>query len=122
MPPAADSKLAPQDLEARLARALPGWQYRDGAIVRTWQTENWKATLMLASTIGHLAEVAWHHPELILNYAQVEVRLHTHSAGGVTEKDLALAQKIDALLGWQPAAEGVLEGTPDTPEYRYLKT
>lgn len=116
-----DRKLTPEEIHTRLTEALPGWRFQGDAITRSWHTENWKGTLMLATTIGHLAEVAWHHPELVLNYARVEVRLNTHSAVGVTEKDIALAKKIDAVLGWHPSTEGILEGTPDVPEHRYLK-
>ena len=116
-----ETPLPPIELQQRLAH-LPGWLADGNTRTRTWHTENWKATMLLAGAIAHLAEVAWHHPEMVLNYASVEVRLHTHSAGGVTAKDFALAAKIDALLDWNPRLEGgVLEGTPDTPAHRYLK-
>jgi 4a-hydroxytetrahydrobiopterin dehydratase len=109
-----------QEIEHALPR-LPGWGFDGHNIRRTIKTENWKSTLLLAGAIGHLAELAWHHPELVLNYGSVEVRLHTHSAGGVTAMDFALAEKINALIDWNPAQEGVLEGTPDLAEHRYIK-
>ena len=114
-----DERLSPAALKEQLDYRLPGWQLAGDCITRTWHTENWKGTMMLAGAIAHLAEVAWHHPELRLNYGSVEVRLSTHTAAGVTDKDLALAEKITALLSWQP--ESPLEHTPDTPESRYLK-
>ncbi len=112
--------MQPQEISQQLAR-LPGWRLDGHIITRTFHTENWKGTMMLAGAIAHLAEVAWHHPELVLNFSSVEVRLHTHSANGLTDKDFALAFRINALVDWDPASEGVLEGTPDCAEHRYIK-
>ena len=45
----------------------------------------------------------------------------THDAGGITERDFALAQKIEEVIGWRPAKEGSpLPGTPDSPQFKYL--
>lgn len=96
-----------------LAGGLARWRHADGALVRVYRTQNWKATLLAAGAVAHLAEAAWHHPELVLNYPSLEVRLNTHSAGGVTDKDFELAARIEAVVGWRPGAEGgALEGTP----------
>ena len=77
-----------------------GWSV--GWIRRTYKTNSWKGTLMVINTIGHLAEAAWHHPDLTASYAWVEVRLSTHSAKGITDKDLQLAKKIEDVIQWQP--------------------
>lgn len=114
-------KLEEPEVRRRLAAELPSWTLADGAIQRTWRTQGWKGTLMLATTIGHFAEVAWHHPDLHLSYNSVTVRLNTHDAGGITEKDLALAAKLEEVLSWKPAQQGVLGGTPDSPEHAYLR-
>jgi 4a-hydroxytetrahydrobiopterin dehydratase len=101
------------EIASRLARDLPRWRHEAGHLVRRYRTAGWKATLMVANTIGHLAEAAWHHPDLVLSYAAVEVRLTTHDAKGITAKDFELAQKIESVVGWQPGAEGgALSGTP----------
>ena len=50
---------------------------------------------MVVNTVGHLSEAAWHHPDLRVSYAWVEVRLKTHSANGITDKDFSLAAKIE---------------------------
>ena len=106
----------------RLQRELPRWRLEDGWIKRTFKTHGWKGTLMVINTVGHLAEAAWHHPDLTASYAFVEVRLKTHSAKGITEKDLALARKIEEVVSWQPGAEGgALEGTPTDPRFAYIK-
>src|SRR6266478_6051532 len=74
--------------------------------------EHWLTTLALVNTIGYLAEAAWHHPDLAVTWGKVWVKLKTHSAGGITDKDFALAQKIEEVVLWRPPAGGPLEGTP----------
>lgn len=110
-------------VRARLAAELPHWYYEDGWIRRTFKTGGWKSTLMVVNTIGHLAEAAWHHPDLTVSYAFVIVKLVTHSARGVTDKDFELARKIEQVVMWQPGSEGgALEGTPNhDPRFKYLK-
>ncbi len=108
-------------VERRLAAELPHWTFESGWIRRRFRTANWKSTLMVINTVGHLAEAAWHHPDIAASYAFVIVKLQTHSAGGITELDFALAKKIEDVIGWQPAKEGVLEGTPSDPRFRYIK-
>ena len=78
---------------------------------------------MVINTVGHLAEAAWHHPDLTASYAFVIVKLVTHTAKGVTDKDFALARKIEDVVQWQPGkeADAVLEGTPDDPRFKYIK-
>ncbi len=108
---ATEKTYMPDEVTARLSSGLPGWNLKDGHLCRIYNTRNWPETLMLANAIGYLAEVAWHHPDLNVSYASLEVRLMTHSAGGITDKDFELAKKIEALAGWDPAAEGgALEG------------
>ncbi|MCK9910577.1 4a-hydroxytetrahydrobiopterin dehydratase, partial [Microbacteriaceae bacterium K1510] len=61
--------------------------------------------------------------DITASYAWVEVRLMTHTAKGITPKDLELAQKIEEVIQWQPGKEGgPLEGTPHgDPRFAYLK-
>ena len=111
------------EINAKLAAELPHWYYEDGWIRRKIKTESWKGTLMVVMTVGHLAEAAWHHPDLTVSYAFVIVKLCTHTAKGITDKDFALAKKIEEVIQWQPAKEGgPLEGTPyDDQRFRYIK-
>ena len=120
---AADEVYAAEEIEARLREELPHWTYEGGWIRRKYKTSGWKATLMVVNTVGHLAEAAWHHPDLNVSYAFVTVKLVNHAAKGVTDKDFALAAKIEEVLTWQPGAEpgSPLEGTPDDPRFKYLK-
>ena len=111
------------EVNARLATELPHWRYEDGWIRRKYRTEGWKGTLMVVNTVGHLAEAAWHHPDLAVSYAFVIVKLINHAAKGITDKDFALAKKIEDVIQWQPGKEGgALTGTPnDDQRFRYIK-
>jgi len=84
-----------EQIELRLAEELPHWYYENGWIRRKYKTNSWKGTLMVVNTVGHLAEAAWHHPDLTVSYAFVIVKLMNHAAKGVTNKDFALAKKIE---------------------------
>ena len=110
------------EIKARLAAELPHWYLEDGWIRRKFRTSGWKATLMVVNTVGHLAEAAWHHPDLTVSYAFVIVKLQNHAARGITDKDFELATKIETVIQWQPAREGgALEGTPNDPRFKYIK-
>jgi len=111
------------EIEKYLAAELPEWTYEKGWIRRKIKTSSWKSTLMVVNTVGHLAEAAWHHPDLTVSYAFVIVKLVTHSAKGITDKDFALAKKIEDVVMWDAAetSNGVFEGTPDDPRFKYIK-
>jgi 4a-hydroxytetrahydrobiopterin dehydratase len=116
--------LSDAEVSERLARELPHWTHEGGWIRRRYRTSGWKATLMVVNTVGHLAEAAWHHPDLNVSYAFVVVKLCTHSSKGITARDFALARKIEEVVGWRPGREpgSDLEGTPeDDPRFRYIK-
>jgi 4a-hydroxytetrahydrobiopterin dehydratase len=112
-----------QEVTERLGRELPGWRLEDGWIRRRYRTHSWKGTLMVVNAVGHLAEAAWHHPDLAVSYAFVIVKLRNHAANGITDKDFALAKKIDEVILWRPGLEGgPLEGTPTAdPRFQYIK-
>jgi 4a-hydroxytetrahydrobiopterin dehydratase len=92
--------------------ALPGWYFEDGWIRRVYKTDGWSTTLMLVTTIGYCAEAAYHHPDLSVTYGRVIVKLMTHSAGGITDKDFELARRLEDVVLWRPSG-GELEGTPN---------
>ena len=82
---------------ARHLAALPEWRYEDGAIRRVFKTEGFAPALMLANAIGYHAERADHHPDLTVSWGRLTVALSTHSAGGITDKDFALARTIEEI-------------------------
>jgi 4a-hydroxytetrahydrobiopterin dehydratase len=97
---AKETALTEPQIVERLA-ALPGWRYADGMIRRTFKTDGWPTTLMLVNAIGFYAEAADHHPDLVVRWGSVQVSLATHSAGGITEKDIALATVIERTALWE---------------------
>jgi 4a-hydroxytetrahydrobiopterin dehydratase len=97
---------------AERLQSLPGWYYEDKWIRRVYKTDGWPTTLMLVNAIGYLAEAAYHHPDLAVTWGRLTVKLATHSAGGITDKDFALARRIEDVVLWRPAAGDALEGTP----------
>jgi 4a-hydroxytetrahydrobiopterin dehydratase len=111
-----------QEVAARLKGELPRWSLEAGSLRRRYETHGWKGTLMVINAVGHLAEAAFHHPDIAASYAWVEVRLTTHSAKGITDKDFELARKIEEVVVWQPGAQGgALEGIPPDPRFAYIK-
>lgn len=120
----AEQVLTEQEIQQHFSESLPHWFYEDGWIRRKYKTNSWKGTLLVVNTIGHLAEAAWHHPDLTVSYAFVIVKLCTHSAKGITMKDIELARKIEEVIQWQPAQKpgSALEGTPqDDLRFSYVK-
>lgn len=116
-----DQTYSEQEIKQRLEQELPKWYYEDGWIRRKYKTSGWKGTLMVITTVGHLAEAAFHHPDITASYAFVIVKLMNHAAKGVTNKDFELAQKIEEVITWQPPQDSDLEGTPDDPRFKYIK-
>lgn len=105
---------ADAEIAGKLAEhGLTGWYLEEGWLRRKYNTEGWPTTLMLVNAIGYLAEAAYHHPDLAVTWGKVWVKLKTHSAGGITDKDFALARQIEATVLWKPPAGGPLEGTPN---------
>lgn len=103
--------LSPSEIAARL-KELPGWRLENGAIVREYVTDGWPTTLMLVNAIGFFAEAADHHPDLAVSWGKVQVKLWTHSAGGVTASDMELAGVIEQTALWRPqAGKSELRGT-----------
>ena len=84
----------------------------NGWIRRKYKTNSWKGTLMVINTVGHLAEAAWHHPDITASYAWVEVRLMNHAAKGITDKDFELAKKIEDVVHWQPGKRAARSKAP----------
>jgi 4a-hydroxytetrahydrobiopterin dehydratase len=91
--------MTPADAIAQLnRRGLAGWRAVDSrpAIAKTFKFANFDAAFAWMSKVAVVAAAADHHPEWTNVYNRVDVVLTTHSAGGVTDKDLALAAAMDA--------------------------
>ncbi len=89
--------LTAEQVTAELA-ATPDWAVTDGALTRTVTRRDFRDALLFVNAVGFLAERANHHPDILLSWNKVTLTLVTHSAGGLTEKDFALAREIAALI------------------------
>jgi 4a-hydroxytetrahydrobiopterin dehydratase len=86
--------------EAKISAALaliPNWLLNDGKIARTFQFKDFPAAIKFVEAVAMLAEQAWHHPDIDIRWNKVTLTLTTHDAGGLTEKDFALARQFDQL-------------------------
>jgi 4a-hydroxytetrahydrobiopterin dehydratase len=86
--------------EAEILLALPSvldWKMQDATISRTFQFKDFPAAMKFVDAVALLAEEEWHHPDIDIRWNKVTLALTTHDAGGLTEKDFALAKKIDEL-------------------------
>ena len=111
-----------EEIDSYLKNNLPNLYFEYGWIRRKYKTSGWKGTLMVVNTVGHLAEAAWHHPDIAASYGFAIVKLQNHAAKGITDKDFLLAEKIESVIQWQPSKEdNTLEGTPDDPRFKYVK-
>jgi 4a-hydroxytetrahydrobiopterin dehydratase len=101
-------------IDAKLKEhGLDDWYYEDGWIRRKYNTDGWPTTLMLVNAIGYLCEAAWHHADLAVTWGKLWVKLTTHSSGGITDNDFALARKIEDTVLWRPEEGSSLEGSPN---------
>jgi 4a-hydroxytetrahydrobiopterin dehydratase len=74
-----------------------GWTEVDDALERTFELENFVASLAFVNRVGELAEAEGHHPDIAIHYNRVTLRWWTHTAGGVTDRDRELAEKSGRL-------------------------
>jgi 4a-hydroxytetrahydrobiopterin dehydratase len=98
------SELLSGEKRAELLAGLDGWSEMEGrnAIQKTFTFADFNAAFAFMTHAAMMAEKMDHHPEWFNVYNRVEVTLATHSAGGVTEKDIRLAGAMDGYAGKQP--------------------
>jgi 4a-hydroxytetrahydrobiopterin dehydratase len=90
--------LSDADIETQVAKLDVAWAHIPGqGLIRVFETHDFAEGLALVNKIGQIAEQLGHHPEVVLRYSEVEVTNFTHDAGGVTAKDMELAEAIDGF-------------------------
>ncbi|MCU1495142.1 MAG: transcriptional coactivator/pterin dehydratase [Acidimicrobiaceae bacterium] len=84
---------------ARLAEAVAplAWSHDGNELVKVVRRHDFGDALRYVNEVGALAEAAGHHPDVDIRWNTVTLRLSTHSLGGITDADISLATKIDAL-------------------------
>jgi 4a-hydroxytetrahydrobiopterin dehydratase len=97
------AELLPIDLRAIEMNATLGWSYTHDmrGIMRTVDTADFVSSLELAQILGDAAEVAGHHPDLLIQWGKLTITITTHSLGGLTKADFKLARVYtDILAQW----------------------
>lgn len=90
-------KLTNAQIEEAL-KSLQGWRTEDGSIKKTFKTSSYPATMGFVSAIGGVCQRLNHHPDYVLmKYKEVEVSFSTHSAGGISEKDIEAASELEKI-------------------------
>ncbi len=88
------ARLSEQELQASLP-SIDGWQGGTAEIKRTYQFKDFLAAMTFVNRAAELAESANHHPDIDIRYNKVTLALTTHDEGGVTQKDVELARKLN---------------------------
>lgn len=90
------ARLTEEEIDGGIAGSA--WRHEGGALVREWELANFAEALAFVNRVGAAAEAANHHPDILLHsWNRVRLTLTTHSEGGITAADLALAGTIDGL-------------------------
>jgi 4a-hydroxytetrahydrobiopterin dehydratase len=89
--------LEDDDLTAALKKC-PEWEYEKKAITRTIEFEEFNDAIDFVNDLAEIAEEAQHHPDITIRHTKVTLKLTTHDAGGVTNLDIELAQRVDNLV------------------------
>lgn len=97
-------RISDADIDAALA-GLPGWERIGDEIAKRFERASFPDAIAFVTRVAFLAEVADHHPDLDIRWRTVRVALSTHSEGGITGKDVALAGDIDRVAGASGAKE-----------------
>jgi 4a-hydroxytetrahydrobiopterin dehydratase len=88
--------LTEDEITAKLSD-LPGWEHAGSSISLTSTRGDFRDAILFVGAVAYLAEAANHHPDLLIQWNKVTLTLSTHSAGGLTAADFALAAKISGL-------------------------
>jgi 4a-hydroxytetrahydrobiopterin dehydratase len=91
--------LTQEEIDRALARELPAWRQEGDTITRSVKAPTFLEGIRLVQQVAEVAEDLDHHPDIDIRWRTVTFTLSTHSAGGLTMKDLRLAGDIDRLVG-----------------------
>ncbi len=78
-------------------KSLPGWELEQEEIVRQFEFSDFKAALRFVNLVAEKAESAGHHPDIDIRYNKVRLALTSHDSGGITERDIKMAQALNTL-------------------------
>lgn len=90
------SVLSTESVREKL-KSLSGWKLENKEIVRSFEFPDFKAAMQFVNAVAGKAESAGHHPDIDIRYNKVRLALVSHDAGGVTERDINMAQTLNSL-------------------------
>src|SRR5437667_10477383 len=90
------AKLTEAEIRAAL-QELPGWVNQDGKLTKTFKHDSFPEAIVFVNAVAHLAELANHHPDIDIRYSNITLALVTHDQGGITDKDVQLARRIEEI-------------------------
>jgi 4a-hydroxytetrahydrobiopterin dehydratase len=80
-------------------KELPGWRRDGDRITKTFELDGFESAINFVTRVADAAEAAEHHPDIDIRWNKVTLTLSTHSAGGLTERDISLARRVERLGG-----------------------
>jgi 4a-hydroxytetrahydrobiopterin dehydratase len=89
-------RLSEEEINKNLAR-LAGWSLGDNCIEKKFAFKNFVRAMLFVNAVAYVAESINHHPDIIIHYNEVTLRNWTHVANGITERDFALAERVEAM-------------------------
>ncbi|MEE2809060.1 MAG: 4a-hydroxytetrahydrobiopterin dehydratase [Verrucomicrobiota bacterium] len=87
--------LSPEIIQERMKK-IPEWELNEDSISRIFEFDEYLPAIDFVNTVAEIAEEAQHHPDISINYTNVQLVLTTHSTGGLTESDFEVALRIDS--------------------------
>ena len=85
--------LSDEEIRNRLPAS---WDREGDEIVRVYEFDDYLRGVNFAQMVGEIAEAQFHHPEIVIGYKEVEIRLTTHDEGGITDADVEMAELIES--------------------------
>ncbi|MCH7761569.1 4a-hydroxytetrahydrobiopterin dehydratase [candidate division TA06 bacterium] len=92
------TKLSNQEIQNQVG-SLENWTFIENAIHKTFALPTFQNAIDFVRKVADLAEAEHHHPDFFIQYNKVTLTLSTHSVGGVSDKDMEMARKIDGIVG-----------------------
>ncbi|MBI4023016.1 4a-hydroxytetrahydrobiopterin dehydratase [Candidatus Berkelbacteria bacterium] len=91
------SQLSPTEIESVLAKLGGDWRLVDSTLERRWEFPSFDQAMAFVAAVALVAEEVDHHPDILIEYTKVTLNLWTHVTGGITERDVRLAHRLNEL-------------------------
>jgi 4a-hydroxytetrahydrobiopterin dehydratase len=93
-----ERRLLNDDEISSMIKGLKGWRAKEGKLKREFEFANFAESLAFVNRVGEVAESMDHHPDIEFGWGYAKISTTTHDRGGITDVDLALANKIDGIV------------------------